>query len=161
MNISPVSEGPHKFPLGQRCFVCFLKDVSATYTMSPRQSLLHRVETGLSIHSVTCQVEYLHSAADHTKSRIIKIDICVIQITFRIQFVYSMLAYYIQPHIACSYFHQPFFPTASIYYLPLRRSATANRSLSLSLSLPLPCRWLSLFYSPPVFCQYANFLQIS
>jgi len=142
--------------------------------MSPRQSLLYRTGTGLCLHSATYQVESLHPAADHTKSRIIKIDICVIQISFRIQFVYSMPAYYIQPHIVCSYFHQPSYPTATLYYLPLRRSATSNRSLSLPPSLPLslsphsyPGKNLSqvefilLSYSPCFFPPYANFLQIS
>jgi len=136
----------------------------------PKQSLLYRAETGLCIHSATCQVESLHPAADHTKSRIIKIDICVIQISFRIQFVYSMASYYIQRHIVCSSSLPP-------HSLPLLSStAKVDHSKSLSLSLSPPpyslslslspsltphlcrlqgrtCLWLTLFYSParPVF----------
>lgn len=86
------------------------------------------------VHSVTGQVESLHTAVEHSKSRIIKVDICVTQISFRIQFAYSMPAHYSHIQLV-SYFHRPFFPASTRHYLPLRTPAIAALSLSFSLYL--------------------------
>ena len=118
------------------------------------------------VHSVTGQVESLHPAVEHSKSRIIKVDICVTQISFRIQFAYSMPAHYSHIQLV-SYFHRPFFPAAARHYLPLRTPAIAALSLSLSVSILYPGKNLSLVqfillpYLPFFFCPYANFLHIS
>ena len=144
--------------------------------MSPRQSLLYRAQTGLCIRcdlprriSTSCcrphyVTDYKNRYLCHTD--IISYSVCVSHVGILHTDTYSWLVFpsNLPPH--------------SLPLLSSTAKVGHSKSLSLSLSLSLPppppsrppknhrcrgrpCRWLSLFYSLPDFCPYANFLQIS